>query len=177
MKKTQCLTKIKLLSVAAVMAPLAMLSTPSLADTDQGTLTVTATVQASCTVDDATLDFGTITNLANATTAQTGITITCTKGSGWSLALDDGSNTNRQMSNGTDLLNYELYTDSGTANVWATTCTSTPANPAPTSTECAYGVGTGSAVTNATTVYGEVPASQNVSAGSYTDTVTMTLTY
>lgn len=157
---------------------LALATSPAMADTATGTLTVNATVEASCSIDNATLDFGNIADLGTDTDASQGLKVTCTKNTDYSIAMDEGQNGSgngssitRAMSDGTDQLSYQLYTDSSRNNVWEDSC----ASPA-TGTDCAYGTGTGTQQTNIT-VYGRVPANQNVEAGSYTDTVTMTVTF
>jgi len=159
---------------AAVMVPLAFVATPAQAAVANGTLTVTATVQASCTITNATLGFGTIADLGAATNGSTTFDVNCTKTTPYSIAMSDGQNgssdTTRAMSDGTDTLKYQLYTDSGYSDVWASTCSGTPG------TDCAYGTGIGTAQT--INVYGTVAAGQNVEPSTaYSDSVTMTVTY
>jgi spore coat protein U-like protein len=64
------------------------------------------------------------------------------------------------MLNGAAALNYGLYTDAGHTTNFATLASAN---------------GTGSGVV--TTVYGQVAAGQYVAPGTYTDTVTATVTY
>jgi spore coat protein U-like protein len=71
------------------------------------------------------------------------------------------------MTAGGNTLDYNLFTDSDYANVWGdgsgTTSTIT---------------GTGSGSAQALTIYGRVPGGQStVPAGSYTDLVSVTVTY
>lgn len=166
---------------AAVAVPLAFTATPAQAATSTGTLTVTATVQASCSIGNATLAFGTIPDLSAATNGSTTFDVNCTKTTPYSVAMGDGVNgggtdTTRAMSDGTDTLNYQLYTDSGYSDVWVSSCSAAPADPAPSATDCAYGVGSGIAQT--INVYGTIAAGQNVGpSAAYSDTVTMTVTY
>ena len=61
------------------------------------------------------------------------------------------------MCNGTDFLNYDLYTSAGRTTVWNL------------ANRVNY-VAASKAVT-ALTIFGRVPSNQDVSAGSYTDTV------
>jgi spore coat protein U-like protein len=68
------------------------------------------------------------------------------------------------MSNGTDVLKYDLYSDSGRTTVWGNT-----AGTGKTHT------GTGSSTD--LTVYGTLPHGQNKSVGSYSDTVLATVTF
>jgi spore coat protein U-like protein len=60
---------------------------------------------------------------------------------------------------------YSLYSDSGRATVWGNTVgTNTVA-------------GTGNGASQSYTVYGRAPAQTTPAAGTYTDTVTVTVTY
>lgn len=153
------------LSVAAAVLP-----TTASAATATSTLTVTATVLSSCTVAPATLAFGNYDPSAtSATTASTSIIVTCTGAATGQVGLDQGANgtsvTARQMANGTQKLNYNLYQDSGRTTNWGNT----------TGTTVAFSTtGLGS---DTLTVYGSIPAGQAPNAGAYTDTVNITVTY
>jgi spore coat protein U-like protein len=71
------------------------------------------------------------------------------------------------MRNGTNTLNYTLYTTSGRTSIWG---------DGTLSTVTANGTGTGNNQT--LTVYGRVPSGQsNLAAGNFSDTVTATITY
>ena len=71
------------------------------------------------------------------------------------------------MASGTERLGYLLYSDTGRANVWG--CQA--------STQFPY-VSASSATTTAMTVYGRIPAGQDVApAANYADTVTITLNF
>jgi spore coat protein U-like protein len=126
---------------------------------------VSATVADSCTVSAAALSFGAYA-VASDSAATTTVTATCTNGTTYHVALDDGGNftTTRRMTDGTSFLEYELYTDAGHATRWGSTDTTD-----------VDGTGDGSA--QALTVYGLVPSGQFVTAGSYTDTINITVTY
>ena len=72
------------------------------------------------------------------------------------------------MASGANLLNYVLYTDSNQTNVWGDGVGGTTAT--------ITGTGTGEAQTQ--TIYGSIPAGQTgAPAGSYADTVAVTVTY
>jgi spore coat protein U-like protein len=68
----------------------------------------------------------------------------------------------RQLSNGTDVLSYALYSDSARTTVWGGTGVAAPTP-------------TGTAQTS--TVYGRIAAGQNKPVGEYADTVTATDTF
>lgn len=96
--------------------------------------------------------------------------MTCTPGTAISIALDYGVNggsaTQRYMSNGnSSTLAYQLYQDANRANVWG-------------SSTLALNVASFPSTTQTYTVYGRLFATNGFPAvGSYTDTVTVTLTY
>jgi spore coat protein U-like protein len=98
------------------------------------------------------------------------LTVQCTSGTAYNLALDGGQNagtggvTDRRMSDGTSFLPYQLYRDSARSLVWGDTV----------GTNTLAGTGTGAAQT--IPVFGRVP-SANVPAGSYLDVVTATVVY
>jgi len=163
-----------ILSILALAAPVFAASTPT-------TFTVKAAVVANCTISATDMDFGNYDPVgANDTTgadayASSTVTVACTKNAPnvW-IGLDAGSNgasasgTTRAMAGGGDFLSYELY--------------SLDPNPAPGAAwgnTQATGVSYVAASKAATgiTVYGRTPKGQDVSAGSYTDTITATINY
>jgi spore coat protein U-like protein len=95
------------------------------------------------------------------------ITVTCDVDTAYTIALSPGlagSFTARIMQNGSHQLQYNLYADLAHASVW--------------------GDGTGNSMAvngNGTNVdypvYGSVPAGQNPYVGSYSDLVTVTLSF
>lgn len=125
---------------------------------------ISANVAANCVLTAGSVAFGTYDPLvANDTTPldQTGtFTIRCVKGVTADVGLDDGVNGARQMSDGgTELLGYELYQDGGRTTAWT----------ASGAGRYSYTAANRSATT--LTIYGRIPAGQDVAAGSYTDTV------
>ena len=102
----------------------------------------------------------------------TGATVTCTNGTAWAASAGAGSGTGatlaaRKMTAGANLLGYNLYTSSAYTTVWGDGTGST-----------ATIGGTGSGSAQSVTVYGRVAAGQTtVPAGSYADTVAVTITY
>ena len=69
------------------------------------------------------------------------------------------------MTSGANTVNYSLYTDIARSTVWGNTV----------GTDTKSGTGNGSAQT--LTVYGQLPAGQYPTPGSYSDTITATITY
>ena len=156
----------------AAALPAALLSTSAPAATTSTTFTVSATVDNNCTVSATNLDFGSYNTLLNITPtdATNAITVTCTLGTAYNIGLDAGTGsgatvTARKLSSGGNTLNYSLYQDALRTTVWGSTV----------GTNTVAGTGTGLAVAH--NVYGRIPASQNVGSGTYTDTITVTITY
>jgi spore coat protein U-like protein len=138
-------------------------------------LDVTATVTANCTITANALNLGTydgvVANASTPATAQSNISVLCTSGAAATVTLDDGANQgagstaadpNRRLTDGTNFLNYGLFTDNARSDEWGDT----------TGTGVAH-TGTGSAAS--LVVYGSIPEGQTVPAGSYTDTVVATI--
>ena len=131
------------------------------------TFQVTASVVSSCTISATNLAFGGYT-LAQLD-AQSSLTVTCTNGAAYKVALSAGNGSGatvaaRKMSSGSNTLTYSLYRDSARSTVWGTT-----------TADSASGTGNGAAQT--LVVYGRIPANQSSPIGSYTDTITATITF
>ena len=154
--------RILALTGAAVAAIAAQ---PALA-ADTAELGVSATVSSVCNVSTSPIAFGSIdvTTAAN-DDADGGFSVVCTSGAAWTAAADAGNGTGastaaRKMMSGANLLNYGLYSDELRATNFVS----------------ATGTGTGSA--QSSIIYGRVPSGQTtVPAGSYADSVTISLTY
>lgn len=169
------------LSFAAAIGGWLIAATPSFAATATGTFPVTATVANTCTVSSTGVAFGSYTGTAVTNTANN-IVVTCNKGvTITSLLIGNGANasgTQKRMANGTEYLNYSIDVPTGAS---LTTCPAAGTNSWNGTTGPA-----GAALTSlfATTggaknisICASIPASQYPAAGSYSDTVTMTLTY
>ena len=147
----------------------------SMATTAGNTFQVTATVISACTVSGTALNFGSsIDPLAAATPldASSTLSVQCTNTTPYAVSLNAGSNaggaanfTTRAMKSGANSLGYQLYLDAGRATVWGNG----------TASSTVSGTGTGS--TQSLTIYGRLPSLANVVPGSYTDTVTVTVSY
>ena len=109
---------------------------------------------------------GTVTITCATTQRTTGTTATIT------LTAGSGTFAQRVMKNGSNSMNYNVYKDSGYSQVWGDGTSSTVTS----SWVGAYDNGTTVAVPF--TLYGKIPALQyNVVPGSYTDSLTVTVTY
>ncbi|WP_194459456.1 spore coat U domain-containing protein [Bradyrhizobium sp. CCBAU 53421] len=169
----------RMAAVALFVAVASGYQTSAQAGTSTANLTVQITITASCTINAATLNFGSVSGTTLATTLQSGsttVSVTCTNGSPYSIAMDNGANVSgsqRRMANAGNFINYDLYTDSAHTNPWTTATSSTTCT---TTNGCFLGTGNGSAQT--INIYGTVPATGTApSTGTYTDTVVMTITY
>lgn len=161
---------LKLVIAGALLVPTAS----ALAATTTTTFSPSATVVASCSVTASALNFGNIDPLTNATTATTGTTtidVTCSNGTSYDVGLDAGTATSatvttRAMTSGSNTLQYGLFTDANHTTNWGNTV----------GTDTVTGTGDGTA--QPITVYGQIPSGQNTApTGTYTDTVTVTVTY
>jgi spore coat protein U-like protein len=152
-------------------------SNVAVAATSTANMTVQLVVTSTCSVNAATLNFGSTGLLASAITGSTSLSVTCSNSTPYSVGLDNGANfsSTRRMRLGatTSYIGYGLYTDAGLTNPWTTASSSTACT---TTNSCALGTGNGSA--QSITVFGQVPALGTAPApGTYTDTVTITVTY
>jgi spore coat protein U-like protein len=163
-------------ATAAIAAALlaAPFAAPAFAATATANLSVTATVTNNCTISTTPVAFGVYDPVvAHASTNLDGtgtVVVTCTKGAVTTVGLGLGSNvtgsTRRLKDAGTNYLTYELYRDAGRVTVWGT------AGGALLSPGAAP-----SKAARTFTVYGQIPANQDIPAGTYTDTVVATVNF
>ena len=132
---------------------------------------------ATCTVSATAVSFGSYSPFSSQATTSTGtVTVRCgaLRISSYTITLSTGLSgtfSNRTMSSGSARLSYQLYLNSTDTSVWGngTDGTSTRRQPG-------FPVLWG-ALKNYT-VYGKIPASQTTAPpGSYTDSITVTVTY
>lgn len=130
---------------------------------------ITATIVKDCTASATNLAFGNYTGAVKSSTST--ISVTCTSGTTYTVGLNAGTATgatvtSRSMTGpGSALLHYSLYSNSGHTTNWGNT----------SGTNWVSGTGNGAA--QPLTVYGQIPAPQYVAPGSYTDTITVSVTY
>jgi spore coat protein U-like protein len=141
------------------------------AATATSTMTVQMTITATCTVNSATsLNFGTQGVLSTNVDQTSTIQVTCTNTTPYNIGLDAGTGTGatvatRKMTSGANTVNYTLYSNSGRTTVWG--------NTVGTDTQAATGNGSAQSYT----VYGRVPSQAAPAPGTYSDTITITVTY
>lgn len=173
------------LAAAVALASGVFSAAPALATSNTQSLTVNGSVTQSCTTLSSaqTLTFPAYDFQANASTPDDGgpvsYTTQCTKGSSVAFSVDGGANyahtsgTRAMKSTGTsDFLNYGLFQDTGRATAWAFNSSTGAGANGPTLNP------TSDTQTLTLTIYGRIPAGQDVSVASdYTDSVTVAINY
>ena len=161
----------KLIMLAAGAAALS--ASPAFAATDTDDMLVTATVIDNCTVTASPMAFGTLTTLGSADIDSSAtIALACTPDAAYDVSLDLGLNagvgTQRELVNGADStqrIPYDVYQDAARTAAWSSGAGNTVA-----------GTATGGVAT--LTAYGRIPSTATaVTAGSYSDSVTVTVTF
>ena len=165
---TRWISAVSLTSVFAGWGGLAV------AGSATGSFNVTTTVIDVCAVATNDLGFGTYSPIGGtALDGTTTITITCTLGTPYNVRLDAGAHGGgsvsarklQRTSGGSETMNYSLYRNAGRTQNWGET----------DNTDTLSATGTG--LTQGHTVYGRIPASENVPTGAYSDTVNVTVSY
>lgn len=136
-------------------------------------------VAAGCTVSATSMSFAPYNAYSGlAVDATSTVTVTCTGllfvGVSYEVRLDGGQDGNilaRKMAQGATAheLGYQVYLDSGRSTVWGN-----GVQGSSFSGSMLLGL---FSRTHTRTVYGRIPASQQVNAGSYGDTPVMTIIY
>lgn len=159
--------------ILALCAAALLQSRPAGATITTNTFTVQAVISASCNVSATTLNFGTYDPAAaSALDGTSTISVFCTSGTPYTAGLNVGSGggsfTTRTIANGGNTLNYNLFRDAARSQVWG---------DGSGSTFTVAGTGSGLLTANTLTVYGEVAIAQDKPAGTYSSTITVTVTY
>jgi spore coat protein U-like protein len=141
-------------------------------------MALSTAASAACDVGVTSLPFGAY-NPANAspTDASGTVTVTCTAlvaiGLSWTITMStgtSGSYSPRVLTNGASTLSYNIYTNSTRTTVWGDGTASTSA----VSDSTLLQIGTN---VRSYTMYGRIPALQDVRAGAYSDAIVVTITY
>jgi len=129
--------------------------------------------EGACTVSSSSVVFGAYNVFTTSDTSSTGtITYQCgNKDHDVQISLSTGSSgsySNRTLKRGSEPLNYNLYVDAAFATIWGDgtggTDTYTNHNP-PNGADVNL------------TIYGRIIAQQDVSVGSYADTIVVTINF
>ena len=137
----------------------------------------------SCSVSAPNVSFGSYDVFAGSPiTSTTTISVTCTLTGGggntdinYAIALSPGlsnSFVQRTMTSGANALGYNLYSNSTRTTVWGD-----GSGAAPTVSGTMTLTKSTRTHTDSPTVYGSVPALQDVGVGAYSDNITITVTY
>ncbi|UNK79786.1 spore coat U domain-containing protein [Sphingopyxis granuli] len=157
---------------------------PAYAQTVTGDIHATITLEAACEVNEdaettdvdfGTLDFGTNSTLFSSADAQVSgngagsISVQCTPGSDATLTVDNGLNDasaivggSRALVNGALVVPYDIYSDSSFSTV-LNNGSSIPI--------------TGDGTVQDVEIYGRAVGTAGLTAGTYTDTISLTLTF
>lgn len=138
--------------------------------TTTATASFSATVTSKCTVVSTPLNFGVAGTLNQVVDSSSTLTVLCTSGTPYSIALSAGLGAGattavRKMTGTGGAVSYALYQDAARTTVWG------DANGVDTLS------GTGTGTDQDLTVYGRVPIQVTPSPGSYSDTIVVTVTY
>lgn len=142
------------------------------------TFQVQAAVSANCLVSASNLAFGAYDpSSATDLDVDTSVSVRCTKDTPFTVALNAGVTSGatlvqRRMTNGTDFMNYNLYTTAARTTIFGD-------GTGGTGTVGGTGAGLGAAQAQSVSVFGRIPALQStLSPGTYTETtITATVTY
>jgi len=177
-------------TVAALgLGVLAMSGETALATTTSGKVTLTAQVVASCAVSNGSINFGSY-NPASTPTAQTGtFSVTCTNSLPYGLSLDAGANAMGPLNawnaqHNAYLADQALPTPTGVPDAVGAAPAVGGSYLASGSNKLNYSIAstipasaTGSGAAQTYTFDATIAGSQLVPAGSYTDDVSLTVTY
>jgi len=161
-----------------ILAGLAFVGGPADATTTSTQFGVQLQITAECVINStATLDFGSAGVLGGAagttnTDQSSTLQVQCTDTTPYNIGLDKGQTSGglvsqrllfNSVTNAT--IKYNLYTNNNRSTIWGNTI-NTDTVPA-----------TGNGATQSYTIYGRVPPQTTPAPATYTDTITVTITY
>ena len=165
---SRAVAKTALLATAALAA---MAGDAGFAATTTTTFSVQITITASCSILSAsTLNFGS-NGVLTANVDQTStLNVQCTNTTPYNIGLDAGTATGatvttRKMTNGAATVSYSLFSNAGRTTNWGNTV----------GTDTVASTGTGAS--QSFSVFGRVPAQTTPAPNTYTDTITVTVTF
>ncbi|HTX60606.1 MAG TPA: spore coat U domain-containing protein [Verrucomicrobiae bacterium] len=164
---------------AAIVSASVAVQTPALAVAGTFDVDPSVVVASTCTYNGTgTLSFGAydpvVANASLAATATGTVSVTCPDTLAYTLTANTGlygthasgscatATCTRAMLSGSSYLSYDIYTTSAHTTVWNATNSI---------------AGTGSGIAQSISVYGYIPPAEVAPAGSYADTVTVTVTF
>ena len=163
--------------LSAIVLGFAILATQSHADTGTSTMSVSATIKHSCSIETTPMAFGAydgvVANASTALDAMATVISSCTSGAAALITMNAGNSAGsgsddvpvrRMASEAGDYLVYQVYSDVSRETVWG--------NTDPTGVAL-----TGTGVPQSLTVYGSIPSAQIVPEGDYSDQIYVTIIY
>jgi spore coat protein U-like protein len=155
------------LRLAAVASAAGAAQAATTTATFQSQITIVATCSI---VSTNTLDFGSAGLLSANVDATATFSVQCTNTTPYNIGLNagttaGGTTTTRLMTSGAATVSYQMFSDAGRITNWGNTV----------GTDTVPATGNGSA--QSYTLYGRVPVQTTPAPATYTDTVTLTVTY
>jgi spore coat protein U-like protein len=156
-----------------------MLAPSAQAGSNTGNMTVTANIQAACTVSASPMAFGTVVPGTNKDTVAV-VSSNCTAGTAYTVDIGNGINSiatggtggqfRRQMAAGTYLLPYVIYIDATRA---------TPIDASAVALNNLLTTTVGDGLDKTTSIFGRVIGAESTvnTPGSYVDTVLLTIAF
>lgn len=167
--------KLSSIAFAAALVLSLGMSGSSYAATTTGTANINATIANTCAINSITSP-GTAALTGGVAPSQTSgtISLTCTSGDAEGIAINSGVNGSgsgtsgitRNVKNGSNSLGYQVYSNSGATTIWGDLA----------GTNTVTSTGTGAAQSFTFYVDFNTPA-LTLPAGTYSDTLTVTLSY
>jgi spore coat protein U-like protein len=159
----------------AIAIVLALACRAASAGSATANLSVTATVQNACATSAGPMAFAPYTAGRSPVTGSATITVKCSSGLAFKVALGPGATpggsiSQRLLSNGSQSLQYNLYTTSDLSSIWGDGTTGVTLS----------GMAPSEGLATSLTVFAELPDSamnRLATPGIYTDLVTVTITY
>lgn len=120
-----------------------------------------------CSVSPQGVSFGSYDTLSSTALDGVGnINVSCDASTSFTVSLGTGGSGTfdlRQLTAGTESLGYNLYTDAARTIIWGDGVAASDVSATGTNVDLS--------------VYGRIPAGQNVPANAYTDTISVTVSY
>jgi spore coat protein U-like protein len=136
------------------------------AETASSSFQVGVDVRATCSISAADMTFdGITTGTTSRNDAETNLSVNCSSGAPYEVALSNGDNFSggRRLGSNGSFINYSLFKDNSRSAEWSI------ASPV---------LGTGNGANQIIPVFGRIPAGQSVpNMGSYADTIVATVSY
>ena len=151
------------LVVAIAFGTAALAASPAVGQTASSDLSLNVTVQNSCSIENASIDFGTYTsNQPDDLDAEGSIAYdSCPSDATITLSGGEfGNVSDRRLIDGSQTLPYQLFQDASRSTAWGADSVTVPNE------------GTGTIV-----VYGRIAGGEFVPAGDYSDSVQITVTF